>query len=175
MTTVRERMSAKVDPIPVDTTLAEAAQRMRVSGVGGLPVLDPAGQCCAGILTERDIVIRVLAEGREPRSAIARDVATLEPVTCTPDEEIEAAIDRMREHEVQHLPVVEDGTVVGMLSLSDLVFRRPDEERGAIGPPREAQDAGSRATPTERAAAEEQSSPDSIENPAPPGDDAPTG
>lgn len=134
MITVSERMSADVSAVRPDTTLVEAAQQMRVSGVGGIPVLDHDGEC-AGILTERDIVIRVLAEEREPRAAFVRDVATMNPVTCSPGEDIALVTERMRENEVQHLPVCEAGRVVGMISLADIVFRRPDQERGTIEPP----------------------------------------
>jgi CBS domain-containing protein len=90
----------------------------------------------AGILTERDIVVRVLAEEREPLAAVVRDVATLDPVTCAPEEEVADVLARMRESEVQHLPVCEADEVVGMLSLADIAFGRPDEERGTIAPPR---------------------------------------
>lgn len=123
-----------VSAVGPDTTLTEAAQQMRISGVGGLPVLDHDGHC-GGILTERDIVIRVLAEEREARAAFVRDIATMHPVTCSPEEDIAAAADRMRENEVQHLPVCRAGQVVGVISLADIAFGRPDEERGTIVPP----------------------------------------
>lgn len=135
MITVGERMSADVSAVRPDTTLVEAAQQMRISGVGGIPVLDHDGEC-AGILTERDIVVRVLAEEREPLAAFVRDVATMHPVICFPDEDIAAVAERMRENEVQHLPVCREGEVVGVLSLADIVFGRPDEERGTLVPPR---------------------------------------
>jgi CBS domain-containing protein len=135
MTAVSERMSADVHAVNPDTTLVEAAQLMRVSGVGGIPVLAPEGEECAGILTERDIVVRVLAEERDARAVFVRDIATLHPVTCEPEEDIAAVAERMREHEVQHLPVCRAGSVVGVISLADIVFRRPDEERGTIVPP----------------------------------------
>jgi CBS domain-containing protein len=135
MITVSERMSTDVSAVSPDTTLVEAAQQMRISGVGGIPVLDHDGEC-AGILTERDIVIRVLAEEREPLAAFVRDVATMHPVTCSPKEDIALVAERMRENEVQHLPVCRAGTVVGVISLADIVFGRPDEERGTIGLPR---------------------------------------
>lgn len=135
MITVGECMSADIDAVPLDTTLVEAAQRMRISGVGGIPVLDHEGEC-AGILTERDIIVRVLAEEREPLAAFVRDAATMHPVICSPDEDIAVAAERMHEHEVQHLPVCRAGSVVGVLSLADIVFGRPDEERGTIVPPR---------------------------------------
>lgn len=135
MSTVRERMSTEISPVRPDMTLVEAAQRMRISGVGGLPILDPHGEGCAGILTERDIVVRVLAEERDARAVFVRDVATHHPFTCGPDEDVAAVAERMREHEVQHLPVCQRDRVVGVLSLADIVFGRPDEERGTIAPP----------------------------------------
>ncbi len=135
MITVSERMSTDVSAVRPDTTLVEAAQQMRVSGVGGIPVLDHAGDC-GGILTERDIVIRVLAEEREPLAAFVRDVATMHPVLCSPEEDVAAVAERMRENEVQHLPVCRAGQVIGVISLADIVFGRPDEERGTIAPPR---------------------------------------
>lgn len=136
MTAVGERMSTEVAPIPVDATLVEAAREMRVSGAGGLPVLDPEGVGCAGILTERDIVVRALAEGRDARRAIVRDVATLEPVTCAPGDDLKTAMRLMRQHEVQRLPVIDDGDIVGVISLADIAFGRPDEERGGLDPER---------------------------------------
>jgi CBS domain-containing protein len=133
MVTVEDRMSADVSPVPSDASLIEAAQQMRISGVGGLPVLDNEGEC-GGILTERDIVVRVLAEEREARAMFVRDVATMFPVTCSPEEDIAVVGERMRENEVQHLPVCRAGEVVGVISLADIAFGRPDEERGTIAP-----------------------------------------
>lgn len=83
-TTIRDYMSSEISPIQGDTSLIEAAQQMRVSGVGGIPVVDPDGGKCVGILTGRDVVVRVLAEERDPRTAVVRDVATLRPVIATP-------------------------------------------------------------------------------------------
>lgn len=136
MVTVGECMSTGVSPVSPDTTLTEAAQQMRISGVGGIPVRDQGDEECAGILTERDIVVRVLAEEREPLAVFVRDVATMHPVTCSQDEDIAEVAERMREHEVQHLPVCEAGHVVGVISLADIVFGRPDAERGTVVPPR---------------------------------------
>jgi CBS domain-containing protein len=133
MVTVGERMSTDVAAVGSDTTLVEAAQQMRISGVGGIPVLDHDGGC-TGILTERDIVVRVLAERREPLTAYVRDVATMDPVTCSPEEDIAVVAERMRKSEVQHLPVCRAGRVIGVISLADIVFGRPDEERGTISP-----------------------------------------
>lgn len=131
-TTIRDYMSSEVSPVQGDTSLVKAAQQMRVSGVGGIPVVDPGdGGRCVGILTERDVVVRALAEERDPRAAVVCDVATLRPVMCAPDD-VSTALVQMREAEIQHLPVVEGGRVIGVISLADIVFRRPDQERGTI-------------------------------------------
>jgi CBS domain-containing protein len=131
-TKVRHYMSSEVTPVRAETSLIEAAQQMRISGIGGIPVLDSAGERCVGILTERDIVVRVLAEERDPRAAIVGDAATLRPVMCAPEDDVATALAQMREAEIQHLPVITEGRVIGIVSLADIVFRRPDEERGTI-------------------------------------------
>jgi CBS domain-containing protein len=136
VTAVRERMSTNVTPIPIDATLVEAARQTRASGAGGLPVLAPDGGRCAGIVTERDVVVRALAELRDARAAIVRDVATLKPVTCAPEDELSTAVELMRQHEIQRLPVVDNGEVVGVVSLADIAFGRPDEERAGFDPER---------------------------------------
>lgn len=137
-TKVGHYMSSAVSPVRAETSLIEAAQQMRISGVGGIAVLDSAGERCIGILTERDIVVRVLAEERDPRAAIVGDAATLRPVMCAPEDDVATALAQMREEEIQHLPVIAEGRVAGIVSLADIVFRRPDEERGTIvlPPPR---------------------------------------
>ena len=132
MATVTDFMSG-IDPAKRDTPLVEVARQMRHGGVGALPVIDDDGQCI-GIVTERDIVVRVLAEDCDARATIARDIATPNPITCDFDEQVPALIALMRENEVQHLPVLENGRVVGMVSLADVVFSRPDEKRG-VGVP----------------------------------------
>src|SRR5688500_15124989 len=108
---VRDLMSTELTPIPSDATLVEAAHQMRVSGVGGLPVQDPEGNIVE-IVTERDIIVRALAEGRDARAGRVREVATIGPVTCAPQDRVDTALSLMRKNEVQHLPVVEEGRVL---------------------------------------------------------------
>lgn len=93
---VRHYMSTNVSPVRADMTMVAAAQQMRSSGVGGMPVLDPRGEKCVGILTERDIIVRILAEECDPRAAVVRDAATLRPVTCTSDDDVATALAQMR-------------------------------------------------------------------------------
>jgi CBS domain-containing protein len=130
-TRVSDCMSTDVAPIRTDATLIEAAGQMRASGVGGLPVEDGDGKI-VGILTERDIIVRALAEGRDARAGRVQEAATLDPVTCAPSDDVSAALATMRRHEVQRLPVVEGDSLVGVISLADIIFERPDEERGAL-------------------------------------------
>lgn len=102
------------------------------SAASVVPVVGTDDGRCVGILTKRDVVVRALAEERDPRAAVVRDVATLRPVMCGPDDDVSTALVQMREEEVQHLPVLEGGQVIGAISLADIVFRRPDQERGTI-------------------------------------------
>jgi CBS domain-containing protein len=118
MTTVREIMTG--DPRSVDTedSVAAAAEVMRELNVGSVPVL--ADGRITGILTDRDIALRVIAENRVPRETRVRDVATGEPLTVTPDTQVEVAAGLMASRQIRRLPVEEDGALVGMLSLGDI-------------------------------------------------------
>lgn len=118
MTTVREIMTG--DPRSVDTedSVAAAAEVMRELNVGSVPVL--ADGRITGILTDRDIALRVVAENRVPRETRVRDVATGEPLTVTPDTQVEVAAGLMASRQIRRLPVEEDGALVGMLSLGDI-------------------------------------------------------
>lgn len=118
MTTVREIMTG--DPRSVDTedSVAAAAEVMRELNVGSVPVL--ADGQITGILTDRDIALRVVAENRVPRETRVRDVATGEPLTVTPDTQVEVAAGLMASRQIRRLPVEEDGALVGMLSLGDI-------------------------------------------------------
>lgn len=112
------------DPQTVDAgdTLAEAARVMREADVGPVLVLD--GGRVAGILTDRDIVVRAVADGRDPQSTHVREACSADLVTLTPDQSIDDAVRLMREHDVRRLPVVQDGRPAGILSLGDLAVER---------------------------------------------------
>lgn len=80
-----------------------------------------------GLITDRDIVVRAIAEGRDPGSTAVRDVCSSDVVTVTQEQDLDEAIRLMREHDVRRVPVVQDGRPVGILSLGDVaVEREPD-------------------------------------------------
>jgi CBS domain-containing protein len=117
---VRDVMTA--DPITVDAedTVMVAARRMKDGAVGSMIVMD--GDSVHGIVTDRDIALRVVAEGADPASTPVRDVASHDPVTVEPDSSVEDAVRVMIDRAVRRLPVVEDGRPVGIVSLGDLAI-----------------------------------------------------
>jgi len=114
------------DPITVDasTTIAQVARKMREGDTGAILVTE--GDELAGIITDRDIVVRALADGRDPDTPIgefiSRDVRTV-----IPDQPVEEAIRIMREDNVRRVPVCRDGRPVGIVSIGDLALERDEE------------------------------------------------
>ncbi|MYT74314.1 MULTISPECIES: CBS domain-containing protein [unclassified Streptomyces] len=119
---VRDVMTPGVVAVRPDASLVEAAQLMRAQGIGDVLVADEAG--LVGVLTDRDITLRAVADGADPLTVSAEAVCTPRPVSVGPDEPVSAAVTLMREHSVRRLPVVEDGRAVGMVSLGDLAVAR---------------------------------------------------
>jgi CBS domain-containing protein len=126
--TVRDVMTA--DPIcaQASTPLPDAARQMRDRGVGDVIVMDD-GRIC-GIVTDRDIVVRAIAEDRDVRSTKLGDVASGEVVCVAPTEEVDRAVSLMRDKAIRRLPVVENDRPVGIVSLGDLAMER--DERSAL-------------------------------------------
>jgi CBS domain-containing protein len=122
---INEVMTADPKTVGSGESLTEAARIMRDADIGDVVVVDD-GQV-AGILTDRDIAVRAVAEGRDPDSTTAGEVCTSDLVTLEPDQSTEDAIKAMRDQDVRRLPVVQDGRPVGIVSLGDLaVDRDPD-------------------------------------------------
>jgi len=104
-----------------DMSVRNAARRMAEEGVGCLIVVDRQGEL-AGVVTDRDLVTRALAEGANPDTTAVGDVMTVSPVTIEDDSDLDEAARRMREAGVRRLPIVDRRRrVVGMLSLDDLL------------------------------------------------------
>ncbi len=112
-------------------TVMRAAQVMRAEDIGPLPVVqDEASKKLIGIVTDRDLTLNVLAEGRDPRETRVEEVMSRRLVTCRPDEDVEHALDLMEEHQVRRIPVVdESGAIVGIIAQADVATRvaRPNE------------------------------------------------
>ncbi|MER6922157.1 CBS domain-containing protein [Streptomyces spiralis] len=119
---VRDVMTPGVVAVRPDASLVEAARLMRAQDIGDVVVAD--GQDIVGMLTDRDIAVRAVAEGLDPQAVSARAVCTSHPLVVGPHDPVSAAVALMREHAVRRLPVVEDGLPVGMVSLGDLAEAR---------------------------------------------------
>ena len=118
MPTVREIMTRDPERVDADATVKEAARVMRDLNVGSVPVV--SGGRVQGIVTDRDITLRVIAEDRSPADVRVAEIASPGPVTVTPDTSVESAARLMAGQQIRRLPVVENGQLVGMLSLGDI-------------------------------------------------------
>jgi CBS domain-containing protein len=115
------------DPVTVEplTSVTAVARLMRDRDLGAVLVTE--GDRLRGLVTDRDLVIRAIAEGGDPEQTTVAGACSDDLVTVRPDEELVHAVRLMREHAVRRLPVVEDGRPVGIVSLGDLVMERDPE------------------------------------------------
>jgi len=119
---IREVMTADPRTVRSDATLQDAAREMKSGDIGAVLVED--GGSVAGILTDRDIVVNAVAEGRDPSSTKVSDVATRDVKSLTPDSSVEDAIRIVREQNVRRIPVLQDGRPAGIVSIGDLAIER---------------------------------------------------
>ena len=128
--TVRDAMTASPTAIAGDKSVVEAARTMTTENVGSLPVLDE--KKLVGIVTDRDLVTNVLAKDLDPHKVPVADVATQDPVSVSPDESLDTALQRMADEQVRRLPVVEDGRLVGILAQADVSRTAQPESTGRM-------------------------------------------
>ncbi len=109
-------------PVTLDATapIIKAAEAMRQNGIGDV-VVKKGGKLC-GIVTDRDIVVRVLAAGKDPKTTNVEAICSRELLTASPDQDTTEAVKVMRQRAVRRLPVVQNGDVVGIVSLGDLAL-----------------------------------------------------
>lgn len=119
---LREVMTPNPTTMQADTTLVEAANTMKTADIGNAIVLDN-GQVC-GIVTDRDIVVRAIAEGRDPKNTTVGDICSRDLVTLSPNDTVDKAVGMMRDRAVRRLPVVDGGRAVGIVSIGDLAVER---------------------------------------------------
>jgi len=115
---VREVMTPGVVTVRPEASLVEAAQLMRAQDIGDVLVADD--RQLIGMLTDRDITLRAVADGVDPLTVSAQAVCTPDPVVIGPDDAVSAAVVLMRDRAVRRLPVVEDGRLVGMVTIGDI-------------------------------------------------------
>lgn len=120
--TVRELMTAEPVTVELRTSVTEAARRMRDQGIGDVLVTDEGE--LRGVLTDRDLVIRGLAEGKDPDATTVHALCTDEVVSVAPDAAVDHAIYLMSTKALRRLPVVEEGRAIGVVSLGDLAMER---------------------------------------------------
>lgn len=122
MTTVGEFMTTRLVTMDANDTLTAAAQEMRDSAIGDVIVTD--GDDVVGIVTDRDIAVRGVAEEMDPASTPLRRVITSDVVTVSQYDDAVAAADLMRTYGVRRLPVIEEGRLIGLVSIGDLAVER---------------------------------------------------
>ena len=107
-----------------DQTALEVAQLMRARNVGSVPVVENWDtMTLVGIVTDRDLTMKVIAGGRPPETTSVREVMSPNPITCAPDEDIQRALETMARSQVRRLPVVESGRLIGIIALADIATR----------------------------------------------------
>jgi len=131
MKTAREIMSPNVECANVGETLVDAAKKMRDLDVGALPICGEDNRL-KGMLTDRDIVVRCVAEGGDPTSTKVEELAEGKPVTIGADDSVEEALRTMSSHGVRRLPVIDGHDLVGMVSQADIARNLPDDKIGDL-------------------------------------------
>jgi len=126
MPTVSEVMTKNPVGVSTSATLNDAAQVMRDRDIGDVVVLREDGSLC-GLVTDRDLVIRGLAEGLDPKAAQIEQICNHDPVTVSSDQSAEEAVKVMRKHNIRRLPVVDGSDLVGIISLGDLAIEKDPE------------------------------------------------
>ena len=128
---VHEVMTERPRCVTPDTPVAEAAQLMATEDVGSLPILD--GEQLAGMVTDRDIVSRAVAKGKDTNSMRVREVASRDLVTVHADDDLSNALQLMASHQVRRLPVVDDdNTLVGVVAQADVAFEAKEKAVGEM-------------------------------------------
>jgi CBS domain-containing protein len=126
--TLRDVMTRNPQTLDQGASVVDAARIMRDSDVGA--VIVSKGEEVTGIVTDRDIVVRGIADGRDAQSLTVGDVASTGVETAAPDDSIDEALQRMEKENIRRLPVVEKGKPVGIVSLGDLAKAADEAETG---------------------------------------------
>ena len=128
---IREAMTSNPCSIDADKSVAYAAKMMRDEDVGIAPIVE--GDRLVGVLTDRDIAVRVVAEGLDPERVKVFEVASRDVVTLDPQQDLDEALRLMARHQVRRLPVVEeDGRLVGVVAQADVAEQGDDRRTGEV-------------------------------------------
>ena len=127
---IRDLMTSNPATCESSTTVVEAAKHMAQKDVGPIPVVD--GDRLVGIVTDRDIVLRVVAEGRNPSSTTVGEIASKQLETVSPEEDLDSALRKMASAQVRRLPVVENDRLVGIVAQADVARQGEDRRTGEV-------------------------------------------
>jgi CBS domain-containing protein len=127
---VRDAMTEGPRSIGASASAVEAARLMREEHIGSLPVTED-GQLI-GMITDRDLTTRVVAEAADPTTTSVGDVYSRDPISVEPDEDLEVALRLMARHQVRRLPVVESGRLVGIVAQADIALRENETKTGEL-------------------------------------------
>jgi CBS domain-containing protein len=127
---VRDAMTADPRSIGKSVSVVEAARLMREQDIGSLPITDD--EQLVGMITDRDITMRVVAEAADPNVTSVEDVYSRDLISVEPDNDLEEALGLMARHQVRRLPVVEDGRLVGIVAQADIALRANETKTGEL-------------------------------------------
>jgi CBS domain-containing protein len=128
---IRDAMTSNPSNVEMSSPVVEAARLMKSEDVGSIPVTE--GDRLVGIVTDRDIAIRVVAEGKDVQSVTVGEIASKDLVTVDPQQDLDEALRLMAQHQVRRLPVVEeDGRLVGILAQADIAQQGDDTKTGQV-------------------------------------------
>jgi CBS domain-containing protein len=119
---IKDIMTSSPITLTADRPVTDAATAMKENGIGDVIVMTDGKMC--GVVTDRDIVVRVIAQGREPQSTKLGDVCSRDVQSVSPNDDVERAIQIVRERAVRRVPVVDGGKPVGIVSIGDLAMER---------------------------------------------------
>jgi CBS domain-containing protein len=129
--TAREVMAGSAECVSSESTIREAAKQLASLDVGALPICGEDDRL-KGMLTDRDIVVKVLAAGSDPDAVTAGEFGEGKPVTIGADDSLEEAIATMKQHAVRRLPVIDEHRLVGVISQADIATAAGNDEAGGL-------------------------------------------
>ena len=130
MTQIKDVMTQNPTTCEPSTSVMEAARMMASQDVGPLPVVENSR--LVGVVTDRDLVLRVLAEGRDPKATTVGEVASKDIVSVAPETTLDEALGLLARHQVRRLPVVEGERLVGIVAQADVARQGDDRETGRV-------------------------------------------
>jgi len=131
MPTARDLMTPGAECIAEQDDLVTAASRMRELDVGALPICGDDNQL-KGVLTDRDIVVKIVADGTDPKTVTAGELGEGKPITIGADDDAEEILRTMAQYQVRRLPVIDGHELIGMVSQADVARELPDEKVGEL-------------------------------------------